>query len=70
MSDVDSVAVDKWQLAVGPASMETTIWSGEKYVIINRTIQSDGETSETLVPFERGGELDRLIAALQAARGR
>jgi hypothetical protein len=68
MSDTKSVAVDNWTLAVGSASMETTILDDDKFVIINRTIENNGDTSETLVSFERGEELDRLIAALQKAR--
>jgi hypothetical protein len=56
---------------LGPAHgrrLTTTIYSNDKFVFINRTIKANGTTQETFVPIMHGSELERLIAALQAAQ--
>jgi hypothetical protein len=64
------IEVGHWQFESDGRSQRTSVAADDLFVVIERVIEKDGEVqSITLVPFERGEELDRLIAALQQARG-
>jgi hypothetical protein len=60
--------IDQWNHVEDSTSMATTIYSNDKFVFINRTINANGTTQVTFVPIMHGSELERLIAALQAAQ--
>jgi hypothetical protein len=59
--------LDVWEHAEQATRQKTEIWSEGNYVMIFRTIDA-GSKRVTVMPFQRGEELDRLIAALEAAR--
>jgi hypothetical protein len=67
---MDSDIIDTWIAAEGDIAMGTNVIDGEKFVTVERIIMMGDATPEMAVmPFARGDELDRLIAALQRARG-
>jgi hypothetical protein len=64
------IEVGHWQFESDGRSQRTSVAADDLFVLIERIIEKDGEMqSVTIIPFERGDELDRLIAALQQARG-
>jgi hypothetical protein len=66
----DSSIVDTWVVAEDNIAMATNVVDGVKFVILERIIKmGDGAPEMAVMPFARGDELDRLIAALQRARG-
>lgn len=67
---MDSDIIDTWIAADGSIAMATNVVDGAKFVTVERIIKMGDATPEMAVmPFARGDELDRLIAALQRARG-
>jgi hypothetical protein len=67
---MDSDIIDTWIAAEGSVAMATNVVDGAKFVTVERIIKMGDATPEMAVmPFARGDELDRLIAALQRARG-
>jgi hypothetical protein len=66
----ESSIVDTWVVAEDNIAMATNVVNGVKFVILERIIKmGDGAPEMAVMPFARGDELDRLIAALQRARG-
>lgn len=67
---MDSSIVDTWVVAEDGIAMGTSVVDGVKFVTVERIIKmGDGVPEMAVMPFARGEELDRLIAALQRARG-
>ena len=67
---MDSSIVDTWVVAEDGIAMGTSVVDGVKFVTVERIIKmGDGAPEMAVMPFARGEELDRLIAALQRARG-
>ena len=67
---MDSDIVDTWIAADDNIAMATNVVDGAKFVTVERIIKiGDGAPEMAVMPFARGDELDRLIAALQRARG-
>ena len=61
--------MDTWVVAEDGIAMGTSVVDGVKFVTVERIIKmGDGAPEMTVMPFARGDELDRLIAALQRAR--
>lgn len=66
---MDSSIVDTWIVAEDGIAMGTSVVDGVKFVTVERFIKmDDGVPEMAVMPFARGEELDRLIAALQRAR--
>jgi hypothetical protein len=64
------IEVGHWQFESDGRSQRTSVAADDLFVLIERVIEKNGALqSVTFIPFERGEELDRLIAALQQARG-
>ena len=67
---MESAIIDTWIAAEGDIAMATNVVDGEKFVTVERIIKmGDANPEMAVMPFARGDELDRLIAALQRARG-
>src|SRR5262245_5506942 len=67
---MDDGIVDTWVVTEDDIAMGTTVVDGVKFVTVERIIKMGDSAPELAVmPFARGSELDRLIAALQRARG-
>jgi len=67
---MDSNIVDKWIVTEEAIAMETSVVDGDKFVTVQRMITiGDGASEMAVIPLARGDELDRLIVALQRARG-
>src|SRR5262245_2991822 len=67
---MDSDIVDRWITAEETIAMETSVVDGDKFVTVQRLITiGDGAPEMAVIPLARGEELDRVIAALQRARG-
>jgi hypothetical protein len=67
---MNSSIVDTWIVAEDGIAMGTSVVDGVKFVTVERIIKmGDGVPEMAVMPFARGEELDRLIAALQRARG-
>jgi len=67
---MDSDIVDRWITAEETIAMETSVVDGDKFVTVQRLITiGDGAPEMAVIPLARGEELDRLITALQRARG-
>jgi hypothetical protein len=66
---MDSSILDTWVVAEDGIAMGTSVVDGVKFVTVERIIKmGDGAPEMAVMPFARGDELDRLIAALQRAR--
>ena len=66
---MDSSIVDTWVVAEDGIAMATSVVDGVKFVTVERIVNmGDGAPEMAVMPFARGDELDRLIAALQHAR--
>ena len=66
---MDSSIVDTWVVAEDGIAMATSVVDGVKFVTVERIVKmGDGAPEMAVMPFARGDELDRLIAALQRAR--
>jgi hypothetical protein len=66
---MDNSIVDTWVFAEDDIAMGTSVIDGAKFVTVERIIQmGDGAPELAVMPFARGSELDRVIAALQRAR--
>ena len=66
---MDNGIVDSWVVAEDDIAMGTSVVDGAKFVTVERIIQMGNSAPELAVmPFARGSELDRVIAALQRAR--
>ena len=66
---MDSSIVDTWVVAEDGIAMGKSVVDGVKFVTVERIIKmGDGVPEMAVMPFARGEELDRLIAALQRAR--
>src|SRR5262249_57037113 len=67
---MDSDIVDQWITAEETIAMETSVVDGDKFVTVQRMITiGDGAPEMAVIPLARGEELDRVITALQRARG-
>ena len=67
---MDSNIVDRWIAAEETIAMETSVVHSDRFVTVQRMITiGDGAPEMAVIPLARGDELDRLIAALQRARG-
>jgi hypothetical protein len=71
MGAATPVEVGHWHFESDGRTQRTSICADDLFVIIERVISGpDGNLlAVTFMPFERGEELDRLISALQQARG-
>jgi hypothetical protein len=65
------IEIGHWDFESDGRTQRTSVAADDLFVLIERVItsQSGEMASVAFMPFERGEELDRLIAALQQARG-
>jgi hypothetical protein len=64
------IEIGHWTLESDGRTQRTSVTADDLFVLVERVIEKDGDlVSVAIMPFERGEELDRLIAALQQARG-